>query len=210
MTQLATEIWRDIRYSLRGMRRRPGFAALSIATLALGIGVNATSIAVAHGILVRPLPYAEPGRVVIINQLFADGGDLGFSENVLRDWLPRLRTVESAAGYYRREVTIRVGDRSAVVPAALVTDDFFTVLGTHPVAGSRPSMRTSADMVLGQRVLRQIFGSEATDVAGAQISVSGEPRAVGAVMPSDFAFPDDETAVWLPSLALVPGSKPVV
>lgn len=208
MTPLATGIWRDVRYSLRGMRRRPGFAALSIATLALGIGVNATSIAVAHGILVRPLPYADPGRVVIINQLFADGGDLGFSENVLRDWLSRLRTVESAAGYYRREVTIRAGDRSTVVPAALVTDDFFTVLGTQPIAGSGLSMRTSADMVLGQRVLRQIFGSEATDVAGAPITVSGEPRAVGAVMPSDFAFPDDETAVWLPSLALVPGSKP--
>ena len=59
------------------MRRRPGFAVLSIATLALGIGVNTTSVAVAHGILVRPLPYADPSRVVIINLLFADGGDLG-------------------------------------------------------------------------------------------------------------------------------------
>jgi hypothetical protein len=98
--QLATGIWRDARYALRGMRRRPGFVILSIATLALGIGVNVASVAVAHGILVRPLPYADPPRVVIINLLFADGGDLGFSANALRDWLPRLRTVESAAGYY--------------------------------------------------------------------------------------------------------------
>ena len=117
--QLAAGIWRDTRYALRGMRRRPGFAVLSIATLALGIGVNTTSGAVAHGILVRPLPYADPSRVVIINLLFADGGDLGFSANALRDWLPRLRTVETAAGYFRREVTVRVAGRTTVVPAAL-------------------------------------------------------------------------------------------
>src|SRR5688572_13999528 len=104
--QLAAGTWRDVRHALRGMRRRPGFAVLSIATLALGIGVNTTSVAVAHGILVRPLPYADPSRIVIINLLFADGADLGFSGSALRDWLPRLRTVETAAGYYRREVTV--------------------------------------------------------------------------------------------------------
>jgi hypothetical protein len=58
--------------------------------------------------LCGPLPYADSSRVAIINLLFAEGGDLGFSGNALRDWLPRLRTVETAAGYYRREVTVRV------------------------------------------------------------------------------------------------------
>src|SRR5262245_24749247 len=94
----------DVRDSIRALRKRPGFTALVISTLALGIGVNVTSVAVAYGILLRPLPYAEPSRVVIINLRFTDGGDMGFGPEVLQTWLPRLRTVERAAGYYRREV----------------------------------------------------------------------------------------------------------
>ena len=82
--ELGGGTWRDARYALRGMRRRPGFAALAIVTLALGIGVNATSLAVSYGILIRPLPYADPSRVVIINLLSADGADLGFSADANR------------------------------------------------------------------------------------------------------------------------------
>ena len=207
-TLLASGVWRDTRYALRGIRKRPGFAVLSIATLALGIGVNVTSVAVAYGILVRPLPYADPSRVVIINLLLADGGDLGFSSNALREWLSRLRTVETAAGYYRREVTVRAGDRSTVVPAALVTDHFFSVLGTPAAVGRFPSPGAAADVVVGQRVLQQLVQGDAADTIGAPVVLSDESRAIGAVMPSDFAFPDDATGLWLPSPDLIPGGKP--
>jgi putative ABC transport system permease protein len=205
---LAAGTWRDVRHALRGMRRRPGFAVLSIATLALGIGVNATSVAVAYGILVRPLPYADSSRVVIINLLFADGADLGFSGNALRDWLPRLRTVETAAGYYRREVTVRVAGRSTVVPAALVTDQFFSVLGTPAAVGQLPSSGSAAGVVVGRRVLHRVASGNTSNIVGAPLSLSGEPRVIAAVMPSDFAFPDDETGLWLPSPALIAGGKP--
>ena len=198
----------DTRDALRAMRRRPGFAMLSVLTLALGIGVNTTSVAVAYGILLRPLPYAEPLRVVIINQLFPDGSDLGFSADALRSWLPRLRSVDAAAGYYRREVTIRVDGRSTVLPAAMVTDQFFAVLGTPAAAGRLPESAADAAIVVGQRVLKQVWNGDLSDVVGAPVSVSDEPRAIGAVMPSDFAFPDDETAVWLRSPASTPGAKP--
>lgn len=206
--QLVAGVWRDARYALRGMRRRPGFAVLAIATLALGIGVNTTSVAVAHGILVRPLPYPDPSRVVIINLLFADGGDLGFSANALREWLPRLRTVESAAAYFRREVTVRVPGGSTVVPAAMVTDQFFRVLGTPVAAGQFPALGSAADVVVGQRVLHQVVSGDTSNAVGAPLSLSDEPRAIAAVMPSDFAFPDDEIGLWLPSPVLIAGSKP--
>jgi predicted permease len=206
--QAVVGVWRDARYVLRGIRRRPGFAALSIATLALGIGVNTTSVAVAYGILVRPLPYADPSRVVIINLVFPDGGDLGFSANALREWVPRLRTVETAAGYYRREVTVRVAGRSTVVPAALVTDQFFRVLGTPAMAGRLPASGSEADVVVGPRALHHFVSANTEQVVGASVSLSDESLTIGAVMPSDFAFPDDETGVWLPSPALNPGGKP--
>ena len=91
-------VWRDARHALRAMRKRPAFTALAVSTLALGIGVNVASFAVAYGILIRPLPYREPSRIVVLNLLFADGNDLGFSPRALRDWLPRLLTVDAAAG----------------------------------------------------------------------------------------------------------------
>src|SRR3954453_5345892 len=103
----AEAIWQDTRYAFRGMKKRPGFTGLAVVTLALGIGVNAASLAVAYGIFVPPPPYVEPSRVIILNLLFADGGDLGFSPGALQEWLRHLRTVDVAAAYYRREVTVR-------------------------------------------------------------------------------------------------------
>lgn len=200
-------IWQDARYAVRVMRKKPGFTALVVATLALGIGVNTTSVAVAYGILVRPLPYAEPSRVVILNLLFADGGDLGFSPAVLQDWLPRLRTVETAAGYHRREVTVRSAGRSAVVPAALVTDRFFAVLGTPVEFGHLPSRSDSQKVVVSRRWMKQVISGEPSTSVDAPVSISDKPYTIGGVMPSDFAFPDDEIGVWLQSPALIPGTK---
>ena len=99
--------------------------------------------------------------MIILNLLFADGGDLGFSPGALQEWLPRLRTVEAAAGYYRREVTVRSGDRSTVVPAAIVTDQFFDVLGTPAEVGHTRVRIDSPEVVVGRRVIDQILGSSA-------------------------------------------------
>ena len=173
------------------MRKRPGFTALVTATLALGIGVNTTSVAVTYRILVRPLPYTDPSGIVILNLLFADGGDLGYSPAALQDWLTRLRTVDSAAGYYRREVTVRLADRSAMVPAAFVTDRFFSVLGTAVESGRLP-LGGDADAVVGRRWIQQTMPRRPAELVSAPISISDKPHTVAGVMPSDFAFPDDE------------------
>jgi predicted permease len=199
-------IWHDGRDAVRSMRKNPGFTAVAVVTLALGIGVNAASIAVAYGILLRPLPYVEPSRIVILNLLFADGGDLGFSPGVLQDWLPRLRTVEAAAGYYRREVTVRSGDQSTVVPAAFVTDRFFDVLGTSAEFGR--ARADPSEVVVGGRATNQILTRNALESVGTGVSVSNIGHTISGVMPSDFAFPDDEVAVWLPSQVLNPGTTP--
>ena len=82
-----------------------------------------------------------------------------------------------------------------------MTDQFFSVLGTAPAVGQLPSTGSTADVVIGQRVAHQILSGATSDIVGAPLSLSEEPRAIGAVMPSDFAFPDDETGLWLPHLA---------
>src|SRR5262245_48408507 len=171
----------DIRDSIRAMRKRKGFTALAVATLALGIGVNVTSMAVAYGILVRPLPYAEPSRVVLINLRFADGGDMGFGPEVIQTWLPRLHTVDRVAGYYRREVTVQLAGRSTVVPAAFVTDQFFDVLRASIERGRVSSDARAATAVVGRRWLNQFMPGDSVSV-GAPLSVSGELRTIGALM----------------------------
>jgi putative ABC transport system permease protein len=114
--------------------------------------------------------------------------------------------MERAAGYYRREVTVRSAGRSVVVPAALVTDQFFDVLGTPAEFGVR-SHRDGTDVVVGRRWVNQIVPGEPSGSVGTPVSISDKPHAIGRVMPSDFAFPDDEIGLWLQSPALVPGTK---
>jgi hypothetical protein len=200
-------IWQDTRFAFRGLRKRPGFTTLAVVTLALGVGVNAASLAVAYGILVRPLPYVEPSRVVILNLLFADGGDLGFSPGAVQEWLPRLRTVDVAAAYYRREVTVRSGHRSTVVPAAVVTDRFFDVLGTRADVGHARIRLDSPELVVGGRAINEILGGHAPEPVGVPLSVSDNSHVIGGVLPSDAAFPDDEIGLWLPSTVLRAGTK---
>jgi putative ABC transport system permease protein len=128
-------LWHDARLALRSLRRNAGFSAFAIATLALGIGVNTAATAVVYGVLVRPLPYPDASRIVVLNLHFADGGDLGFSPAALQNWLPRLQAFDMAAGYYSRDISIRTGGTSAVIPAAFVTDRFFDVLGVPAESG---------------------------------------------------------------------------
>lgn len=198
-------VWQDARYALRAMRKNLAFTAVAVVTLALGIGVNAASLAVAYGILVRPLPYVEPSRVIVLNLLFSDGSDLGFSPRVLQEWLPRLRTLEVAAGYYRREVTVVAGTQSTVVPAALVTPHFFDVLGTSAELGRTPT--NTSDAVIGRRAITQIVGGNPSEWLGTVMSVSDKPHMISGAMPSAFAFPDDDIGLWLPSSVLTPGTS---
>ncbi len=175
-------VWQDARHALRAMRQRPSFTAIAVVTLALGIGVNVASFAVTYGILIRPLPYRDPSRVVVLNLLFADGNDLGFSPRALREWLPRLRTVDLAAGYYRREVTVRSGVDSSVVPAALVTDQFFEVLGTPAELGHARVDGDQPEVVVGRRVAAHTLRGDPAAGVGALLSVSDTSRTINGIM----------------------------
>ena len=201
-------IRQDARYALRAMRKKPAFTALAIVTLALGIGVNTASVAVAYGILVRPLPYHDPSRVVVLNLLFPDGGDLGFSPAALQAWLPRLRTVESAAGYYRREVTLRSGDRSTVEPAAFVTDKFFEVLGTPAESGRAASSPETSEILVGRRRIDRLVSGDAKGSVGMPVTVSDRAPHDRRGHALRVCVSGRRGGVWVRSAALVPGTKP--
>jgi predicted permease len=199
-------VWHDARLALRSIRRNPAFSVFAIVTLALGIGVNVAATAVVYGVLVRPLPYPHASRLVVINLLFADGGDLGFSPTDLQAWLPRLQAVEAAAGYYSRDVMVQARGVTAVVPAAFVTDRFFDVLGI-PAQSGRPRAGIAArEIVVGSRALARHLRMDRASV-GAAVSIGDSAYTIAGMMPADFAFPNDEIGVWLPSRALIAGTK---
>ena len=198
----------DLRTAFAAMRRSPGVAAFAVLTLAFGIGMNVSTLAVAYGILIRPLPYPDPSRLVVLNVLFADGGDLGIPSSAAPDWLSRLRTTEAAAAYYRRDVTVRAGGRSIVVTAAVVTDRFFEVLGVPAAVGRAHASARTSEVVIGRRRLADVLGPDAERPVGASIVAAGIPRVVGGVMPADLAMPDDEIGLWLPLRPGEPGDAP--
>lgn len=200
-------LWSDARHAWAGIRRRPGVSALAVLTLALCIGMNAAAFAVAYGVLIRPLPYPDASRVAVLNILFHDGGDLGFSPDTLQQWLPRLRTVESAAGYVTREVTVRSGGRATVRQAALVTESFFDVLGVPAALGHTRVRLATPDIVVSPRAAAELVGADLPRTIGTALSVSDRPHVIGGIAGAAFAFPSEEIALWMPSPAMTSGTR---
>ena len=115
----------DLRFSARSLRNDSGFAATAVITLALGIGVNVAVFAVAYGVLWRPLPYANPDRLVHISMEGQDGKDWGIDRSYLDEWLSRLQSTAPTGAYYSREFTLRGQGEARVLSVAHVTGDFF-------------------------------------------------------------------------------------
>ena len=197
--RLMETLLRDVRDALRGMRQRPAFTLLVVLTLALGIGVNGAAMTTAYGILVRPLPYESPDRIVVVNLLFPDGGDLGFSPDKAGEWLRRLDGVEAAAAYYTRDITVRAGSRSTVVRAAFVSEQFFDVFGAKPEWGRARLSIDAPTVYMAAARVSELLGVDVAHALGTAVTIGSTSRTIAAVLPTEFAFPNDEVGLWLPS-----------
>lgn len=211
--------WRqDVRWALRSLWRRPGFAAIVVATLALGVGANTAVFGVLNAVLLKPLPYAEPDRLMRLYQTHLDSpGDPGhLTLPAVVHFREHARTLAIGAFYnYRSEgVDLTDGDRPERVRMMRVSADYFRVLRTAPILGrtftrdeERPDdggLRASLAhaearlMVMSERIFRRYFGSD-PGVIGSTLRVDGEPFTVIGVMESEFADPvEGEVDVWLP------------
>jgi len=126
-------LWQDIRYAWRQLRKSPGFAAVAVITLALGIGANTVIFSVVNGVLLSPLPFPQPDQLVTLheNKPNFEGGSLSFVN--FRDWQKNNRTFSSMALARRYAFSITGVGEAEQVNAALVSSDFFSVLGVNPV-----------------------------------------------------------------------------
>ncbi len=199
---------RDIRYGLRGLRRAPGFAAVAILTLALGIGANTAIFSVVYAVLLRPLPYHNPSRLVYISEFWPHGFQVGTVPNPdFANWSEHGRLFDGLAAYGRgAEVNLTGTGEPERLSGAMVTADFFTLLGVEPFLGrcflreeDRPGGRKA--VLLSHELWQRRFGSN-SKVIGSTVQLNGDLYTIVGVTPAGFRFPDDDfrAQVFLPIL----------
>ncbi|HXX22023.1 MAG TPA: ABC transporter permease [Terriglobia bacterium] len=200
-------LWQDVRYGLRQLRRSPGFAAVAVVTLALGIGANTAVFSVAYAVLLKPLPYRDPARLLrVYSANTRSGGDDWMSSAADIDFVRRKSADFQGTTYYQEgeAVLTGIGDPQQAVTGT-VSEDFFSTLGV-PLAEGRsflPEEHTAGRdqvLVLSDALRRRLFGGRAA--VGQMVTLDGEPRTVVGVMPPGFHFPRAEppaqTEIWLP------------
>src|SRR5215813_10711508 len=162
----------DLRYGARMLLNKPGFTLIALATLALGIGANAAIFSVINSVLLRPLPYADPGRLVTIGEVQADGsaGNVGYATFV--DWRDRSRAFEEMTLVRSWQPTLVVNGEPERVPAMRVSSNFFHMLGVGPAHGrdfraDEDTPDRSRVILISDRLWRRRFGADASVVGRA-------------------------------------------
>ncbi len=197
-------LFQDLRYAVRTLRKSPGFALVAVACLALGIGVNATIFSVVDGVLLRPYPYPDPDRLVVLNATNHRLGvtRTGVSYLDFRDWRDENRTLMGLAAFTQRSLTIADGRTDPErYNGATISWNLFSMLGMPPALGrdfGPEDDRPGAEPVvlLSDEVWRHRYDADPS-IVGRAILVNATPHTVIGVMPPRFMFPETQR-LWVP------------
>ena len=211
--RLAGELWQDMRYGMRTLWRNRRFAVAALLALGLGIGATTSMFSVAYGILLRPLPYPDAGRVAVVGLRYYPR-DNAFGTLCIRDfltWRENNHSFEEPSLFQSMRMDVGGGEGAPEqVQGASVTAGFFNTLGVRPLIGrgfgpEEDAPATGSLVVIGEGIWRRRFSANA-QVLGQSILVNGAPATVIGVMPAGFEFPRRETEVWT-NLVLNPPTR---
>ena len=197
---------KDLKYSMVVLRRDRAFTAAALLALALGIGATTAVFSVIYGVLLRPLPYPEPDRLVRIYEEHPGApkppGEPETSSTTLNAWTPRLRTLEDIAPYYAVEYTVSLPDGPVRLHGGQVGPALFPLLRATPQLGrffraGEDAPRANLFVVISDRFWRERLRG-ASLVIGRTLIVEGKPHTIVGVTRPDFHFPDDEAQLWTP------------
>ena len=184
---------RNLRYGLRVLRNNPGFTAVAVLTLALGIGANAAIFSIVYAALLRPLPYRQPDRLLTLgevrSQQFTSDADVADTSNPdFLDWKRMAKSFESLCAFSGDAFILQAGGDPRNIFAAQVTPNFFSTLGVKPAfgrdfAGGDLQMHTPQVAILGAKLWRSQFSAD-PGVVGRIIHLDGKPVTVVGVLPS--------------------------
>jgi putative ABC transport system permease protein len=202
---------RDLRYAVRMLAKRPGFTAVAVLALALGIGANTAIFSVVNAVLLRPLGYLEPDRLLMVweNHTARQGPETEWtSPPTFADWRDQNNVFDSVAALQGWGPTVTGGAEPERLVGAAVSHDMFKVLGVEPALGR--GFRLEEDraggervVILGHGVWKRRFGGEPS-ILDRAITLNGEPYTVIGVMPEGFRFPIISNAeAWTPLLQTV-------
>jgi putative ABC transport system permease protein len=201
-------LFQDIRYALRNLSRSKGFATVAILCLGFGIGLNATIFSVIDGVLLKPYPYPDPDRIVVVGEQKARGTDrAGLSFLDMRDWNEANTVFATIAAVSGRSMTVADGGGEPErYLGAGASWDLFPMLGAHPIRGrdfrADDDREGAADVVmLGYDVWTLRYAAR-DDVIGRTVLVNSKPHVVIGVMPQGFAFPFNQK-LWVPLTPVV-------
>lgn len=188
-------IWRDVWYSLRALRRAPGFTVAAVVIISLGIGANTAVFSIFSAVLLRPLPYGREDRIVAIweKRLREDSARSPIAVADFLDWRNLTKSFSSIALYESARQMIIYGDQAELAPSARVTAGFFETFGVQPLLGRNfgvadedPGAHKVA--VLSYYAWRLRFEGD-PDIIGRSVTIGGEPVEVVGVLPEGFRYP---------------------
>ena len=200
-------LWRNLKYSVRALRRSPGFAVASIVVIALGIGVNAALFTVVRSVLLKPLPFANPQRLV---RLYEDTFNHRFSHNssaagIFAEWLKQSHSFTGMAisAHAAYNLSGTGGQLPESVQAATFTASMLPVLGVEPALGrnfsaAEDSPSANGTVLLSWSLWKRRFSGDPS-ILGKTILLDARPYTVIGVMPSWFAYPSSTVQLWTPS-----------
>jgi putative ABC transport system permease protein len=200
------DIARDLRYGMRTLRRNPGFTAVAVLTLALGIGANTAIFSVVYATVLKPLPYAAPAQLFNVFQAkAADGvGGAGWSYLNFTDLREQSRVFTDLAGAQHHQLTLTGRGDPIVVNTSVVTPELFSVFGVKALAGRTFSpddgKRGALPVVLLSEALWRGFFHADPAILGASINLEKRPFTVIGILPGAFRFPvvNEAEQVWIP------------
>ncbi len=196
----------DLRYGLRMLRKSPGFTAVAILTLALGIGANTAIFSVVNAVLLRPLPYSNPGQLALLPETSPKQGitDAGMSYPTLLELRDHTSVFSAIAGLASHSLTLTGHGEPSEARTIVVTQNFFSVFDTKPLLGRAllPSdgERGSAPVVLlSENMWRSQFGAD-PKIIGSSATLDMRPYTIVGVMPAEFRTPffEQPDQLWIP------------
>ena len=203
-TNIVKDLGQDLRYGFRTLWKNPGFTTIAVIALALGIGANSAIFSVVNSVLLRPLPYSAPERLVMVWEEATKHGyprDTPAAANYL-DWRNQNHVFEDMGAVADQSVNLTGAGDPERIEGSRANASVFSVLGLSPQLGR--AFTTEEDqpgannvVILSDRLWKRRFGAD-SGIIGKQITLSGQSHTVVGVMPQQFQFPSQDIELWVP------------
>ena len=203
------DVYQDVQFAVRLLRQSPGFTLTALLAIALATGANTAVFSMVYSVVLRPLPFPDPSRLVSITRFYPEFNQSVVTSPTYFDWRAGGEGAVRSAAYSMGDYTLSIGESAERIPAALVSSEFFEVLGIRPRWGRTFSADEDKPGGPAVAIVSEGFAKERLDgsagILNRRLELDGRSFTIMGVMPAAFAFPP-AVRVWIP-LALNPADR---